>query len=297
MRALVRMDEKERAGLFSDVLFAKGIENRVDESREGGYVVWVHDENHLDEANDLLERFEDNPDDPSFRAVRGTAEAKRKEREKEERQARKRNIDMRKRWQSQRGVGRLTLGLIIVSVGVTLIAGFGRNAAIKNALFIWPPLIGAPEAGIEYLLETLELWRLITPIFVHLGFLHLLFNMWWLKDFGTVIENRHSTGMLAAMVLVMGILSNAGQALLEQANFGGMSGVIYGLFGYLWIRGKLDPQSGFVLQRSTVIILIGWMLLGFSGFMRMANIAHLGGLVVGMAWGAIAALRARSKRR
>jgi GlpG protein len=77
-----------------------------------------------------------------------------------------------------------------------------------------------------------------------------------------------------------------------------MSGVVYGLFGYFWLRGRLDPSFGVNLQRSTVVILVGWMILGFVArdVMRMANWAHLGGLVVGMAWGALAALRARRSR-
>jgi GlpG protein len=74
-----------------------------------------------------------------------------------------------------------------------------------------------------------------------------------------------------------------------------MSGVVYGLFGYLWIRGRFDPTFGVALPRSTVIILLAWMALGFAGFMRMANIAHLGGLLVGMVWAALAVFRARSR--
>lgn len=286
MRALVRMDDEEKANLLGDVLYAKGIESRVDASREGDYLVWVRDEEHLDEANEILERFKENPDDPAYRELRSKAHARRKEKAQEQKASRHRNIDMRKRWQSQKGIGRLTLGLVIVSVAVTLIVGFGKNLEIKRQIVFWLPSI----------LDG-EVWRLITPIFLHLGFIHLAFNMYMLVLFGTLVEHRHSPARLAIMVLVIGVLSNAAQAFLVGPNFGGMSGVIYGLFGYAWLRGRMDPTSGIAVRRSTVIILVGWMLLGFAGFMRMANYAHLGGLVVGAAWGAIAALNARSKRR
>ncbi len=74
-----------------------------------------------------------------------------------------------------------------------------------------------------------------------------------------------------------------------MTGFAGMSGVVYGLFGFAWVRSTLDPSAGFLIPQSTVIILIAWMLLGFTPFdeqligMRMANWGHGAGLVVGMA--------------
>ena len=292
MRALVRLEDEDRAKTLGDALFAEGIDNRVETSREGGYLVWVHDELQMDAAKRVLAAYEESPDDPRFERARRVASARRREKEAEaKKKTRHRTVDVRKRWRSQSAWGRLTLGLIIVSVAVTLLAGTlfpgsGENLQITGRImFDW-----------RQILTQFEVWRILTPIFLHLGFLHLIFNMWWLKDFGAFIEMRHGTLMLLAMVVVIGSLSNLAQAYLSNPNFGGMSGVIYGLFGYLWIRGRLDPGFGVSIPRSTVIILIGWMALGFFGFFRMANIAHLGGLVVGMAWAAIAALRARRRR-
>ena len=73
---------------------------------------------------------------------------------------------------------------------------------------------------------------------------------------------------------------------------GGMSGVCYGLFGYLWIRMVLKPQDGLGLRKETVIILMAWLILGFTGILNqllgvtIANWAHLFGMLMGMliAW-------------
>src|SRR2546430_2659564 len=104
-----------------------------------------------------------------------------------------------------------------------------------------------------------ELWRLITPIFIHFGILHILFNMMWLRDLGSMIEARQSSLHLLILVVIIAVCSNLGQVLLDHwPVFGGMSGVIYGLLGYVWIRGKLDPGSGLFLHPSTVTMMIVW---------------------------------------
>jgi GlpG protein len=284
MRALVRLDDATRAETLGDALFAEGIESRVEESREGGFIVWVEDELHMDAAKRLLAVFEATPDDPRFERARNVAAARRREKQAAAKKSRHRTVDVRKRWQTQSGWGRLTLGLIIASVAVTVLAGTllsaeNTNEGIKR-------LVQWDWAGI---LRRYEAWRIITPIFLHFGPIHLMFNMWWLKDLGAFVEHRHGTFTLALMVLVTGALSNFAQAYIGFfTNFGGMSGVVYGLFGYLWLRGHLDPTWGFRISRSTVIILLAWMAIGFAGLFSMANWAHLGGLVVGMVWGFLA---------
>ena len=77
--------------------------------------------------------------------------------------------------------------------------------------------------------------------------------------------------------------------------FGGMSGVVYGLLGYIWLRGKFDPGSGLYLHSSTVTMMIIWFFICLSGLLpfNVANTAHGVGLAMGMAWGYLSSLRHR----
>ena len=71
-----------------------------------------------------------------------------------------------------------------------------------------------------------------------------------------------------------------------------MSGVIYGLFGYVWVKTRLDPADGFRLDPTVAIIMFGLFLLCFTGiFGGIANWAHAGGLAVGIVWGYASAYR------
>ena len=158
------------------------------------------------------------------------------------------------------------------------------------------------EGGIPEILNG-QFWRLFTPIFIHYGIMHIVFNMMWLRDLGSMIEGRESTWRLLFLVLVTAAISNLAQYLIKipsfpnlsggQPNFGGMSGVVYGLLGYIWIRGKMHRASGLLLHKSTVIMMLVWLVLCFTGYMGpIANMAHLFGLLTGMALGFLFSLPA-----
>jgi GlpG protein len=61
---------------------------------------------------------------------------------------------------------------------------------------------------------------------------------------------------------------------------------VYALLGYIWVKGRRDPSLGLGLSRQTVVILLAWLGLGFTGLLgNIANYAHLGGLVAGLLLG------------
>lgn len=127
-----------------------------------------------------------------------------------------------------------------------------------------------------------QLWRLISPIFLHLNGPHLLFNMLWFYSLGGVLEVRRGSWKLLGMILTIAIISNVAQAHSSSVLFGGMSGVIYGLFVYLWLARVVDPGIGIGVSQQQVVLMMGWMILGFNmPEMNMANIAHLGGALTG----------------
>jgi GlpG protein len=111
--------------------------------------------------------------------------------------------------------------------------------------------------------------------------------MFWLRDLGSIIELRQGMLKLALLVVVLGIASNLGQYVADGPNFGGMSGVIYGLFGYIWLRSQCDPASGLGLPSSAVLIMMIWYFACLTGLIgAVANTAHTVGLVGGVLWGA-----------
>jgi GlpG protein len=143
-----------------------------------------------------------------------------------------------------------------------------------------------------------EIWRLFTPSIIHLGFLHIIFNMLWLRDLGSMIEARQGALTLAVLVLVFAVLSNFGQYYVSGPGFGGMSGVVYGLLGYIWIRGKMDPGSGLFLHPSTVNMMLIWFVLCYTGLLGplvggIANTTHAVGLAAGISWGYLSSLQHR----
>ena len=138
-----------------------------------------------------------------------------------------------------------------------------------------------------------HVWRLATPMFLHFGFMHLIFNMMWLWQFGVVLEMRFRSLRFLGLVLAVAALSNLAQGLWHGSNFGGMSGVNYGLFGFLLLRSKLHPSPEFVMNSNTVALMLIWLVVCYTGLVgHVANTSHLVGFLVGGALGTANALQA-----
>lgn len=187
---------------------------------------------------------------------------------------------------SGRPVAPLTITLILISLMVTLLSGFGEHRGWRAALFISRFSV---EAGLPEV-RSGQLWRLLTPVFFHFFLLHLVFNMLWLWELGRAIEFVQSTKRLALLVLALGILSNLGQFYASGPAFGGMSGIIYGLLGYIWIYGQLRPQTGMALPKPIAVLMVLWFILCWTGLLgAIGNVAHTVGLVLGLTVGAAGA--------
>ncbi len=286
MRLIGHLIDESSAKVFGDYLSGLEIGNRIESETDGTWAVWVYSEEQIDLSRQWLNRFMANPNDSCF--VQGAAKAM----DVRERQAREqRKYEGRMRTPSmiwrQTTFGVMTLSLIIISVLAGLASSFNFSSELLNPLRI---SMGDPFGmGKPFLWEIRagQFWRLITPIFIHAGPIHLIFNILWIKDLGSLIESREGSVKLGLMVVIIAALSNVGQCLASGPFFGGMSGVVFGLFGYIWIRGKCDPRSGFAMDPTTVSLMIAWFFICFFGLVgpRIANTAHGVGLVAGMAWG------------
>jgi membrane associated rhomboid family serine protease len=175
----------------------------------------------------------------------------------------------------------LTLALIAICVAIAAMMQFGFEEEILRALSIANP----DSLGLEQI-KAGEVWRLLTPAFIHFGPVHLLFNMIWLWDLGRMIEAKRGSFFLGAFAVVIGIASNLAQYFAAGPTFGGMSGVIYGMLAYVFMQMRNDANSGYVLHKFDVITSVGWFFLCWIGALgAIANWAHSAGLVGGLAWG------------
>jgi GlpG protein len=133
-----------------------------------------------------------------------------------------------------------------------------------------------------------QVWRTVTPMLIHFGMWHLVFNLYWLYYLGAQIEDRRGSLRFLLFVLVVAVASNVGQACFTGplTLFGGMSGVVYGLFGYVWMKSTFDASAGMHVTRFQTVLFIVWFFLCLTGFMGpIANVAHGVGLVFGVVVG------------
>ncbi len=305
MRQIGTVPQAGDAQRLADYLLTLGIRCRVDARAGEPSAIWVFDEDHRAQAQSALEEFLKNPADPRYDEAARQARALERASAAQEKQYRKNVVDLRGRWDTRPAGGRpVTMALVVISCAVALLLGFGNSpASIGKLALLWftPPVIVDGQLGFSSISATLqgEWWRLITPIFIHMSAMHLVFNMYVTFDLGAIVEYRLGSWRTAGMVLLIAVLSNLGEYFWDVHNghapyFGGMSGVAYGLFGYIWIRGRLDPSSGFFLHPTTVMIMMFWFFLCFTPlFGSVANGAHTLGLGTGVALAYLSTLSRR----
>ena len=302
MRPIGRLQDENQARRFGDFLYAQGIENQVDPDlhgtgRSGSWTMRM--------SRRPSRRSTNSPSTRTIRVLSETARAaaqKRKQDEQAQIGKRTRMIDGRTIFYSPPvPIGILTIILIVISVAVTLLTDFGKKnqfvqpLSITQYQFRGNILYGQP--GLPEIRHG-QIWRLFTPMFLHFDFLHIFFNMLWLRDLGSMIEARKSLWTLLLLVLVIAGTSNLAQYLVSGPTFGGMSGVVYGLLGYIWMQGKFNPASKLSLEPQTVLFMIVWFFLCLFGLVgNVANVVHAVGLVVGIAWGFLAAHLSAAARR
>ncbi len=300
MRLIGHLDNATHARALGDFLLVQGISSEMESERDGTYAVWIVEEDQLEPARQHLERFRQNPGAPEFQGKEAQANEIRRTEKEAGAKVQQRVKNRRKLFGklTSYGVGPLTFALIGISIYVGVKTKLGGDIQALQPLVIteWDRFVlgdtGLPE------IRAGEVWRLLTPMFIHFGVLHLLFNMLWLFDLGNLIEGRENTGRLAILVLVISASSNFGQYFVSHhPAFGGMSGVVYGLFGYVWMKSKFDRGSGYVLHPQSVTMMLIWFFVCFTGAVGpIANTAHGVGLGVGVAWGWLSSQWSQRKR-
>jgi len=168
--------------------------------------------------------------------------------------------------------GEITFAILIFCIGLYLLSYFPQGKAIYNFFMMD-----------ESKIIKGEIWRLLTPALLHMSILHILFNMLWFKDLGYLLEFAFGRGFFVKFIVITALFSNVLQFVTHGPSFGGMSGVLYGMLGFVWIYKILNKDFEFTIPKSDMYLMIFWFFLCLSGVLSMiANMAHAGGLVSGM---------------
>ena len=131
-------------------------------------------------------------------------------------------------------------------------------------------------------------WRLISPIFVHIGFDHLISNMILLITLGPIIESILGHTKFALIYLLSGIGGNFAVLMLNPDTItAGASTALYGLFGFLLIQ-ILNRKNVLLRNISSVYLTI----IAINLFYTFTNtnvslVGHVGGFITGLAFGLI----------
>jgi GlpG protein len=184
----------------------------------------------------------------------------------------------------------LMIGLSLVIFALTGV--FGDQLIV--ALTIVPVGISGGQLVYGSLMDSVmsgQVWRLLSPAFLHFGWMHLIFNLMWVWYFGRQVEFLQGSRTMLLLLIVAGVGANIAQYVTGTVLFGGMSGVVYALLAHVWLMSRRAPGSGFFVPQMLVVFMLGWMVFtmtdmaGSVGFGNVANEAHLGGLLVGLVTG------------
>ena len=307
---LLRVEDAEH---FADHLRADGIGCRVDQVQEG-YQIWVHDDDQVAAAKMELAQFHRDPSHERFRSAPDRARSRLLQEQQRLQAQKSLTVNVSEKWNRPRSqVAPITYGLIALTALFAYLTRLELNFQdpFASRLFFSTKGTFAPILQGEY-------WRLVTPMFLHQGLMHFAFNMLCLYQFGLEIEERRGSFRFLSMVLVIAALSNTAQfwfpnaipfwlknaeqfwfphathfwfpgqkipgGLLGNPYFGGMSGVVYGLFGYVWVKARLDSESGFEIPHQSVFQMFVVYLLCVVGVIpHVANWCHSIGLLTGIA--------------
>ncbi len=296
MRQIGTLPDEAQAQRFADYLLTVNIRTNIESDSEA-WAVWVFEEDQIPLAKTELDTFRENPAAEKYLSASSKADALRQSEQKKQRETKKKVVRAGDAW-NQSFLQRcpVTMVLIVLSIGAVMATtspskpfNFGNRVEPARIWLTFTPfkpgdkVVEVNKHKYDAILQG-QVWRLFTPMFLHFGVLHLLFNMMWLRDLGSAIEVRRGRWTYIALVLSIAAISNFAQAFYSGPNFGGMSGVVFGLFGYVWMQSRFVQNSGFYMPQSIVMLMLIWLFICYTNVLGIpiANTAHTVGLIVGM---------------
>lgn len=270
MRLIAIVEDRHTAQKFTQYLCAQGISALAEPVRNSmgeEHAVWVQEEDHVQSARRLWEEYVRNPEDVKFKVTASltSAQAPRSSSPRSRRRG----------WFKHSETPWLTYTITGICVCFFLIINFQPRNTVQRTFMFFSTF--PPEGESWY-----QLWRLWTPALLHQAPLHLFFNLWWWWDLGRAIEGRKGWITLMGLLLITAACGNVAEYYASGPRFLGLSGVIYGLLGYLWARDRYWPQEDLQLNPGVVQIMMVWFVLCWTGLLGpVANWCHTGGLIAG----------------
>ena len=161
-------------------------------------------------------------------------------------------------------------GTVLLSVGVTV---------------AWWAKLDVSKLFESAMISRGEFWRLLTSMFPHVSALHLIFNIYWLWVFGTLVEEIYGASKTMGLILLFAVGPNALEYGFASGGVG-LSGVGYGLFGLLWILSRRDERFRDAIDNRTIQLFVGWfffcVVLTYTNVVNVGNIAHGAGAFLGI---------------
>ena len=264
MILLIQLNDPQLAQMLADYLQSRDMSCQLQIS-ETGVSLWLLDEKQASSAEQEVQRFVREPHHARYREAAWQQEKPAS-------------------WRSTTDSGLLTELMLqaqpLMLLVTVLIAGV--------FLLYWFAIPVETLLSFEWPWQRGQVWRLVTPVLLHFSVLHLLFNLAWWWYLGGRLEHRYGAGKLAILLFSGALIPNVLQAMVSGAEFGGLSGVTYALIGYLWLRERgSEDQSQVAVSNGLFIFMLCWLVLGFTNLfgLNTANLAHLGGLLVGLLQG------------
>lgn len=272
MIELIRFRDVAAAQLALKVLAQRGVQGQLHQ-QDGDSVIVLDEPEQFDLARTTLDDWLANPNDPQFNQAAWNSNQALT-------QSGKVSLGASGWWQQ--------LGLLTRLVFVICVAVYASRWFMGWQLYEWLFFADSWQ-GIAA-----QPWRVLTPMFLHLSALHIIFNMLWWMDLGAMVERVQSTRQLLLVTVITSLAANILQFSVTGPNFGGLSGVVYGLLGYIWMYSRTNPASGLMIRKPVVVFMLIWLVVCWVGLSGMvANEAHFGGLASGCVLGVLFGSRDR----
>lgn len=266
----VNQSDSQHLLLCSALLFRRGIPNRVYE-KGNSLVLLVFDEDHQGIARQVFEQVEsqDLSTAPPITELYPLS------------------LEGKRIWRSL-----LSAKITSLLMGLSLIVALYTYLGVMNvSIFVLLADINASSTAqnLWQVLPWHEAWRFISPAFLHMGWLHLSFNLLWLWYFGSRLEVRVAQFTYLLLILSIIVISNLAQywAVAGEIAFGGLSGLVYGLLGFCWWYDRVHSSQVFQIPPMLVVLMLLWLILcaldaAVVDVFQVANTAHVAGLLSGM---------------